>query len=61
MKMKYPAYAYKMVVIHNIIDVKTIVGKSNINIISLFKTDNFNIVSCGRLSYEKGIDIAVKA
>lgn len=60
-KKKYPMYAHKMVAIHNIIDAKLIADKSNINVISPFKPDNFNIVSCGRLSYEKGMDIAVKA
>lgn len=55
MKHKYPKYAHKMRMIHNVIDVCGILEKSN-EFIPGYDNRTFNIVSCGRLSYEKGMD-----
>lgn len=56
-------YANKIVTINNVIDIDSIIEKSKEPIIEdgLFSENNFNIVSCGRLSKEKGFDLAVEA
>lgn len=55
-------YANKIVAVNNVIDIDSIIEKSNEPIEDgLFSENNFNIVSCGRLSKEKGFDLAVEA
>ncbi len=55
-------YAHKIVTINNVIDIDSIVEKSKEPIEEgLFSEDNFNIVSCGRLSPVKGLNLAVEA
>lgn len=56
-----PQYAEKMMTIHNLTDVEGIRAKAQVPIPEVFPTDKFNIVSCGRVSYEKGMDLAVEA
>ncbi len=55
-------YANKIVVINNVIDINSIIEKSKEPVEeSLFPKNNFNIVSCGRLSPVKGLNFAVEA
>lgn len=54
-------YKNKIIAINNIIDVDDIIMRSKENIAIDFPADKFNIVSCGRLSPEKGIDLAIAA
>ena len=55
-------YANKIVAVNNVIDIDSIIEKSNEPIEDgLFSEENFNIVSCGRLAEEKGFDLAVEA
>ena len=55
-------YANKIVTINNVIDIDSIIEKSKESIEEgLFSKNNFNIVSCGRLSPVKGLNIAVEA
>lgn len=56
-------YANKIVVVNNVIDIDSIIGKSKEDIIEdgLFPENKFNIVSCGRLSPVKGLNFAVEA
>ena len=55
-------YANKIVVINNVIDIDSIIEKSKAPIEEgLFSKNNFNIVSCGRLSPVKGLNLAVDA
>lgn len=56
-----PQYADKMMTIHNLTDVEGIRAKSLEPIPEVFPADKFNIVSCGRVSREKGMDLAVEA
>ena len=56
-----PKYADKMMTIHNLTDVEGIRAKSLEPIPEVFPADKFNIVSCGRVSREKGMDLAVEA
>lgn len=60
LQKKYPKYADKMLAIRNIIDVKGIIHKAN-SVQFSYNTESFNIVTCARLSYEKGIDLALLA
>lgn len=53
-------YADKITVIHNLIDITGIRKKSIMEIPEYFDQTKFNIVSVGRVSYEKGMDIAVR-
>lgn len=54
-------YKNKIIAINNIIDVDDIKERSKENINIEFPKDKFNIVSCGRLSPEKGMDLAIEA
>lgn len=56
-----PKYANKMMTIHNLTDVAGIRAKGAEPIPEEFPADRFNIVSCGRVSHEKGMDLAVEA
>ena len=56
-----PNYAGKMMTIHNLTDVEGIRAKGEEPVPEEFPADKFNIVSCGRVSYEKGMDLAVQA
>ena len=55
-------YANKIVTINNVIDIDSIIEKSKVPIEEgLFSENNFNIVSCGRLSPVKGLNFAIEA
>ena len=55
-------YANKIVVINNVIGIDSIIEKSKEPIEEeFFPSNNFNIVSCGRLSPVKGLHFAVEA
>lgn len=55
-------YADKIVTVNNVTDINSIIEKSNEPIEEeLFSKNNFNIVSCGRLSPVKGLSFAVEA
>lgn len=56
-----PKYADKITAIHNLTDYEGIRNKAMMPIEEEFCKDYFNIVSCGRVSREKGLDFAVKA
>lgn len=55
-------YANKIIAINNVVDIDSVIEKSQEPIEdALFSENNFNIVSCGRLAKEKGFDLAVEA
>ena len=55
-------YAHKIVTINNVVDIDPIIEKSSEPIEdNLFPKDCFNIVSCGRLSPVKGLNLAIEA
>lgn len=54
-----PFCASKIISIHNIIDHKGILEKAYMPMETVFDPDKKNIVTVGRVSYEKGMDIAV--
>ncbi len=55
-------YANKIVTVNNVIEIDSIIDKSKEPIEEgLFPENNFNIVSCGRLSPVKGLNFAVDA
>ncbi len=55
-------YSSKIITINNIVDIESITEKSKESVEeSLFPKDSFNIVSCGRLSPVKGLNLAVDA
>ncbi|MGN0998712.1 MAG: glycosyltransferase, partial [Faecousia sp.] len=56
-----PKYADKMTTIHNLTDVEGIRRKAEEPIPETFREDQFHIVTCGRVSREKGMDLAVEA
>lgn len=56
-----PRYADKIVTVNNLADVKGIRAKSQETIPEKFDKSYFNIVTCGRISKEKGMDLAVEA
>lgn len=56
-----PQYADKMTTIHNLTDIESIRKKSEEAIPETFAEDRFHVVSCGRVAYEKGMDLAVEA
>ena len=56
-----PNYAHKMMTIHNLTDVEGIRRKAEEPISEFFSPEQFHIVSCGRVSREKGMDLAVEA
>lgn len=56
-----PKYEKKIIAIHNLTDVDGICAKAAEPIVEDFDNTKFNIVSVGRVSHEKGMDIAVRA
>jgi len=56
-----PKYAGKMMTLHNLTDVEGIREKSLAFVPETFPEGLFHIVSCGRVSREKGMDLAVEA
>lgn len=56
-----PAFANKVFVIHNLVDVAGILEKSNSIVSETFDSSKFHIVTVGRIAKEKGIDLAVFA
>ena len=56
-----PRHADKIVAVNNLADVKGIRAKSQETIPEKFDKGYFNIVTCGRISKEKGMDLAVEA
>lgn len=56
-----PRYADKIVAVNNLADVNGIRVKSQETIPEKFDKGYFNIVTCGRISKEKGMDLAVEA
>lgn len=56
-----PRYADKIVAANNLADVNGIRVKSQETIPEKFEKGYFNIVTCGRISKEKGMDLAVEA
>ncbi|MBQ7300530.1 MAG: glycosyltransferase [Clostridia bacterium] len=56
-----PQYADKVQAIPNLIDVDNILNRSQEEPTIIFPEDGFHIVTCGRLSREKGMDLAVEA
>lgn len=56
-----PKYADKMMTLHNLTDVEGIQSKAEAPIPEQFEDNIFHIVSCGRVSREKGMDLAVEA
>lgn len=56
-----PRHAHKMMTLHNLTDVNGIRWKAEAPVDEVFSTDQFHIVSCGRVSHEKGMDLAVEA
>lgn len=56
-----PKYAEKMMTIHNLSDTAGIRQKGAEPVEEVFSPERFHIVSCGRVSHEKGMDLAVEA
>lgn len=56
-----PEHAHKMMTVHNLTDIEGIRSKAEESIPEDFSPDKFHIVSCGRVSREKGMDLAVEA
>lgn len=56
-----PRYADKIIAINNLVDVESVKKKSMERADVQFDTTKFNIISCGRLSKEKGMHIALDA
>lgn len=55
-----PKASDKILAIHNLTDMKGIRAKADQHTKEVFDESKFNIVSVGRVSHEKGMDIAVK-
>lgn len=60
LKEYFSNFAEKIKVIHNLTDVEGIRKKAAMKINKEFDQTKFNIVSVGRVSHEKGMDIAVR-
>lgn len=58
---KYPAFKEKAAVFYNVINVNDIRKKANENVQIPFKKNTFNILTVGRLTEQKGYDIAIGA
>lgn len=56
-----PKYKKKMVAINNLIDLQDVREKCRETVPITFEKSDFNIVTCGRVSREKGMDIALDA
>ena len=57
----WPQYAHKMMAIPNAIETQVIRLRAEEDIAEMFSPDVVNIVSCGRLCYWKGMDLAIEA
>lgn len=56
-----PKYADKIIAIHNIVDIDSIIEKSKDKSNIIFRDSDFNLVTCGRLAHQKAIDWAIVA
>ncbi len=56
-----PRYSEKIIAINNIVDVDDILKRGSEPLSVHYPENTFNIVSCGRLSPAKGMDIAIDA
>ncbi len=56
----YPEYREKILMIENYVDAEEIISKANSSI-PIMTHQRPLICSCGRMSYEKGFDLAIKA
>lgn len=54
-------YQDKIISIHNLTDIDGIREMGKLSCTDVFNNSEFNIVSVGRVSYEKGMDIAIRA
>ena len=61
MRKFVPDAAGKIITIHNLTDIEGIQSKAAADTTEVFDKTRFNIVTVGRVSYEKGMDIAVQA
>lgn len=61
LKAYRPQYAHKIIAIHNLTDVSGVREKSLAPPEVIFPENQMNLVSCGRLSPAKGMDLAVEA
>ncbi len=61
LKKYRPQYAEKIIAVNNLIDIERIKHMSAEEPETKFSKERFNIVSCGRLSEAKGMDIAASA
>lgn len=61
LKKYRPQYAEKIIAVNNLIDIERIKRMSAEEPETKFPKERFNIVSCGRLSEAKGMDIAASA
>lgn len=61
LKKYRPQYAEKIIAVNNLIDIERIKRMSTEEPETKFPKERFNIVSCGRLSEAKGMDIAASA
>mgnify|MGYP001852482304 CR=1 FL=1 len=59
LKKFVPKYSYKIIAIHNFINADQVIEKGKLSCDDIFDCTKYNIVSVGRLSFEKGMDIAV--
>lgn len=61
LKQLRPAFANKMIAIPNYVDVDSVLRRAKQPVPKpLFPHDGIHLVSCGRLAYQKGFDIAVE-
>lgn len=60
LKRFVPKASEKVIVIHNLTDIEGIRAKALLPTVEEFDPSKFNIVSVGRVSHEKGMDIAVR-
>lgn len=61
LRLYRPQYRDKIIAVNNLIDAAGVREKSLESLEAVFSKDCFNIVSCGRLSPAKGMDIAIDA
>lgn len=62
LKKLRPRFAHKMIAIQNYIDVETTREKAKQKINGdIFPDKGIHLVSCGRLAYQKGFDLAIEA
>lgn len=62
LKRIFPQYKEKFKIMHNVVSVEAIKRLSLENVTDIkFNNDNINIVSVGRLNYQKGFEMAIEA